>query len=427
MKVIGSLFMKLGKSLMLPIAVLPIAGILMRLGQPDVLNILFIADAGSAVFQNMPVIFAIGVGIGFSDDQHGAAALAAFIGHAIFTAGMKALAPDINMGVFSGIIMGATAGILYNKFKNIQLPVYLAFFGGRRFVPIITGLTAIILAFIFSFTWVPVDKVIAAFGKWITESGNTGIFTYGVANRLLIPFGLHQIINSLVWFQFGDYATIKDGAQVVLHGDIWRFFAGDPAAGNFMTLFFPVMMFGLPGGAVAMILAAKPGKRKNAAGILLSAAFIAFLTGITEPLEFSFMFLAFPLYAVHALLTGLSGIIVNTLNMKLGFTFSAGLFDYILGYGISTHPLRLIPVGIFYFLLYFVIFYFSIKFWNIKTIGREDDEPETAPLCPTHDYGPKHELYEAAQYVAALGGKNNIKKLTTAPRAYGWKLKIILW
>lgn len=419
MKVIGNFFMRLGKSLMLPIAVLPIAGILMRLGQPDVLNILFIADAGAAVFKNMPVIFAIGVAIGFSDDNHGAAALAAFIGHAIFLAGLKALRPEIDMGVLSGIIMGAVAGGLYNKFKGIQLPVYLAFFGGRRFVPIITGLTAIVLAFVLSYAWVPVDKWIAAFGNWITGSGNVGIFTYGVANRMLIPVGLHQIINSLVWFQFGDYTIIKDGVEVVMHGDIWRFFAGDPAAGNFMTMFFPVIMFGLPGGAAAMVLAAKPERRKEVAGVLLSAAFTAFLTGITEPLEFSFLFLAFPLYVIHALLTGVAGIVMNMLNVKLGFTFSAGLFDYVLSYGIATNPLRLIPVGIAYFFLYFVIFYASIKFWNIKTLGREDEEEKPAEQCAPQEtqntaaiqYTPGDELYEAARYVAALGGKDNIKKL----------------
>ncbi len=370
LKATGNFFVKLGKALMLPIAVLPIAGILLRVGQPDVLNIAFVSNAGGAVFDNLPLIFAIGVAIGFANDNHGAAALAAFVGHSIFIAGLKTLLPDANMGVLSGIMMGAIAGGLYNKYKDIGLPTYLAFFGGRRFVPIATGLSAIALAFLFQYVWPPVGSVITAMGNWIIESNNIGLFCYGVLNRLLIPLGLHHILNSMVWFQFGDYAVMEAGAEVIKHGDLWRFFAGDPTAGKFMAGFFPVMMFGLPGGALAMVLLAKPEKRKVTAGILLSAALTGFLTGITEPLEFAFMFLAFPLYVLHALLTGVSAVIMNILNVKLGFTFSAGLFDYVLSYGLASNPLLLIPVGLAYFALYFVIFYFAIKIWNIKTPGR---------------------------------------------------------
>ncbi|UQZ90442.1 PTS sugar transporter [Deltaproteobacteria bacterium Smac51] len=422
LKATGNFFVKLGKALMLPIAVLPIAGILLRIGQPDVLNIAFISDAGNAVFANLPVIFALGVAIGFANDNHGAAALAAFVGHAIFVAGFNALLPDGNMGVLSGIMIGAIAGGLYNKYKDISLPTYLAFFGGRRFVPIVTGLSAIALAFLFKFIWPPVGSVIASMGSWIIGSGNIGLFCYGFGNRMLIPVGLHHILNSMVWFQFGDYAIIENGAEVIKHGDLWRFFAGDPTAGSFMSPFFPVMMFGLPGGALAMVLLAKPEKRKVTAGILLSAALTGFLTGITEPLEFSFMFLAFPLYVLHALLTGVSAVVMNILDVKLGFTFSAGLFDYVLSYGMATNPLWLLPVGLAYFVLYFCIFYFAIKFWNIKTMGREDDEetmtaaegalePGALSAVDPGGYEPGHELYAASQYVQALGGRENIIKL----------------
>ncbi len=415
MQVISNFFVKLGKALMLPIAVLPIAGILLRIGQGDVLDIAFISNAGGAVFDNLPLIFAIGVAVGFANDSHGAAALAAFVGHAIFTAGLKTLLPEANMGVLSGIMMGAIAGGLYNKYKDISLPTYLAFFGGRRFVPIATGLSAILLAFVFKYIWPPIGEVISGMGNWIIGSGNIGLFFYGVANRLLIPLGLHHILNSMVWFQFGDYAVIEAGAEVIKHGDLWRFFAGDPTAGKFMAPFFPVMMFGLPGGALAMVLLAKPEKRKVTAGILLSAALTGFLTGITEPLEFSFMFLAFPLYVLHALLTGVAAVIMNMLDVKLGFTFSAGLFDYVLSYGLASNPLRLIPVGLAYFALYFVMFYFGIKMWNIKTPGREDDDAESEAEPPAaasgEGYGPGHELYVPSQYLAALGGRGNIKKL----------------
>jgi PTS system N-acetylglucosamine-specific IIC component len=408
MKTIQNFFIKLGKSLMLPIAVLPVAGILMRIGQPDVLNIAFIATAGSAVFDNLPIIFAIGVAVGFADDNHGAAALAGFVGHAIFISALKVLLPDVNMGVLSGILMGAVAGAFYNKYKAIQLPSYLAFFGGRRFVPIITGLTAIILAWLFGFFWGPVDKIITAGGNWIIGSGNIGLFSYGLLNRLLIPLGLHHILNSLIWFQFGDFTN---AAGDVVHGDLWRFFAGDPTAGSFMAGFFPIMMFGLLGAALAMVLTANKDRRGAIWGIMISAGLTAFLTGITEPLEFSFMFLAFPLYCVHAVLTGLSMVIMNVLDVKLGFTFSAGLFDYVISFGLATHPLRLIPVGIAYFALYFVIFYFAIKKFNIKTPGREDDLPPQQVVDAVEEaleYPVGHELHIAAKYVEALGGIDNI-------------------
>lgn len=414
MRSVQNFFIKLGKALMLPIAVLPIAGILLRCGQADVLNIAFIANAGGAVFDNLPIIFAIGVAIGFSDDNHGAAALAGFVGHAIFLSALKTLLPGVNMGVLSGILMGVIAGVLYNRFKAIVLPSYLSFFGGRRFVPIITGLTAIILAYLFSLFWGPVDNIIADGGKWIIDSGSVGLFGYGFLNRLLIPLGLHHILNSLVWFQFGDFTN---AAGVVVHGDLWRFFAGDPTAGSFMAGFFPVMMFGLLGSALAIIYTAEPKKRKAIAGIMVSAGLTAFLTGITEPLEFSFMFLAFPLYVVHAVLTGLSMVIMNLLDVKLGFTFSAGLFDYIISFKLATNPIRMIPIGVAYFFIYFFLFTFAIRHWNIKTPGREDDDvidtitKDKAVSVGLTEYAPDDDLYLAAQYIIAMGGKENIKSV----------------
>lgn len=449
MQSIGKFFVKLGRSLMLPIAVLPVAGILLRLGQPDVLNIPFIATAGSTIFDNLPVIFAIGVAIGFSGDNHGAAALAAFVGHAIFLGSLKVLLPSANMGVLSGILIGIVAGLLYNRYKSISLPTYLAFFGGRRFVPIVTGASALVLAFVASLIWPPIAYAINQLGDWIINSGNIGLFAYGVANRLLIPLGLHHILNTLVWFQFGDYTVVENGVKVVKHGDLWRFFAGDKTAGGFMAGFFPVMMFGLIGAAFAMVLTSRPEKRKVVAGILLSAALTSFLTGITEPLEFSFMFVAFPLYVMHALLMGSSHVIMNILGVKLGFTFSAGLFDYILSYGLGTKGYLLIPVGIMYFFLYFIIFYGAIKFFNLKTLGREDEDESssipnesitlpqnsnsnihsgtaeptilkdsqqsqiTKPVFSSTPQETSQNSSEALAYIKALGGANNIISLNS--------------
>jgi PTS system N-acetylglucosamine-specific IIC component len=403
---IGAMLVKLGKSLMLPIAVLPIAGLLLRLGQPDMLNIPFMAQAGSAVFDNLAVIFAMGVAVGFSAEAHGAAALSAFVGYVVMTAGMKTFNKDINMGVFGGIIVGITAGTLYNKYKDIKLPSYLAFFGGRRFVPIVTGFSALLYALVLSYAWPPVEHIISSFGNWIIGSGNIGLFSYGVANRLLIPLGLHHVLNTLVWFQFGDYSIVEAGQTIVKHGDLWRFFAGDPTAGPFMAGFFPVMMFGLPAAACAMVVNAFKENKKVVAGILLSAALTSFLTGITEPIEFAFMFLAFPLYVLHAVLTGVSMVVMNVLNVKLGFTFSAGLFDYLLNYGISTNPLLLIPVGIVYFILYYFLFSFVIRKWNIKTPGREDEAAQAA-VCAAQGA----QSSRAKGYLEGLGGAQNIKVL----------------
>ncbi len=413
----GSILVKLGKALMLPIAVLPVAGLLLRLGQPDLLNIAFISQAGGAVFSNLPVIFAVGVAIGFADENHGAAALSAFIGYVIMTAALSALDPSVNMGVLGGIIVGVTAGFLYNRYKNFQLPPYLAFFGGRRFVPIVTGAASLLLAIIAFFIWPAVGRIIAAFGDWVIGSGNTGLFFYGLANRLLIPLGLHHILNNLVWLQFGDFTSIQNGITTVVHGDLARFFARDPQAGAFMAGFFPVMMFGLPAACLAMIKTADTKRKKATAGILLSMALTSFLTGITEPIEFAFMFLAFPLYILHAVLTGVSMTVMNILNVKLGFTFSAGLFDYLLSYGIGTNGWLLIPVGLVYGMLYYFLFVFVITKWNLKTPGREDDPTtENAPIpeTPAEESAPQPQntpLTRGQEYLNALGGKENILNL----------------
>jgi len=383
---------KLGRSLMLPIAVLPVAGLLLRLGQPDLLDIGFIANAGNAVFSNLALIFAIGVAVGFADDDNGAAGLAGVIGYLVLTAVLETLNPDINMGVLSGIIIGSVAGVLYNRYKSIKLPDYLAFFGGRRFVPIVTGLSAVVLGGIFGLIWPPVQQGIDQLGQWLIDAGDLGLFVYGVLNRILIVTGLHHVLNSFVWFVFGSF----DGAT----GDLNRFFAGDPTAGSFMAGFFPVMMFGLPAAALAMYRAAPRSRRAQVGGMLLSLALTAFLTGITEPIEFTFMFLAPALYAVHAVLTGISMAVMNMLDVKLGFTFSAGAFDYALSYGLSTNGWMMIPVGLVYFVLYYGIFRWAIVRFDLPTPGRE---PEVAASSVSRDPGER-----GPAFVTALGGVANL-------------------
>ncbi len=397
---------------MLPIAVLPIAGLLLRLGQPDLLNIKWIAQAGDAIFANLALIFSIGVAVGFAKENHGAAGLAGGIGYLILTAVLKSINDKLDMGVLAGILCGIVAGNLYNRFKDIKLPEYLAFFGGKRFVPIITGLVCLILGLVCGYIWPPVQTGIDWVGHALIGAGGLGLFIYGVLNRLLLITGLHHILNSLVWFVFGSF-TGADGKVVT--GDLHRFFAGDPTAGSFMTGFFPIMMFGLPAACLAMYRAARPENRKLVGGMLMSMALTAFLTGVTEPVEFTFMFLAPILYVIHAILTGISMALMNFLHVRLGFTFSAGAFDYIISYRLGTNGWVLIPVGLVYFLIYYFLFSFAIRKFNLATPGRAEaslepsaEEVPTASGVAGSRVAPPA-LAGAVGFVRALGGNRNLK------------------
>jgi N-acetylglucosamine PTS system EIICBA or EIICB component len=392
---------RIGKALMLPIAVLPAAALLLRLGQKDLLNIPFMAAAGDAIFANLALLFAIGIAVGLAKDGNGAAGLAGAIGYFVLTKGTVAIDKDINMAILGGIISGVVAGLLYNRFHDIKLPEWLGFFAGKRFVPIATAVTMLILAGIFGVIWPPIQSGINAIGDWITGAGALGAGVFGFLNRLLIPIGLHHVLNSLVWFVFGEY----NGAT----GDLNRFFAGDPTAGTFMTGFFPVMMFGLPAAAFAMIAAAKKERRKAVTGMLIGLAFTSFLTGITEPIEFLFMFIAPVLYGIHAALTGISMALSVALGIHHGFGFSAGAIDYFLNFGIAQKPVLLALIGVVYAILYFVIFYFLIIKLDIKTPGREDIVLEAEGT--TGQGGSVQHVELAKQYLTALGGKENLENL----------------
>jgi PTS system N-acetylglucosamine-specific IIC component len=384
---------KFGRSLMLPIAALPVAALLLRLGQPDLLGAdglgwedvaAVIGAAGNALFANLPLLFAVGIAIGMARKSDGSTALAAVVGYLVFQGVGDAMSPVIlgapegdaeqeliNYGVLGGIVTGLVSAWLWQKYHRISLPPYLAFFGGRRFVPIITAFAMLVISVLMSFVYPAFDAGITGLGEWVTDNAILGGFVYGTLNRLLIPLGLHHILNNPPWFIFGEY-TAADGQ--VYHGDIARFLAGDPTAGAFMTGFFPIMMFALPAAALAIWHEARPENKKLVGGIMLSAALTAFLTGVTEPLEFAFMFVAFPLYVIHALLTGSSMALTNALGIKDGFGFSAGLFDYVLNFNIATKPLLIIPIGLAYALVYYFLFRFVIRKWNLRTPGREDDD-----------------------------------------------------
>lgn len=410
---------KIGKSLMLPIAVMPAAALLLRLGQDDLLGIPFISAAGNAVFGHLALLFAIGIAIGFSKDGSGAAALAGAVGYFVLTEGAAAINETVNMGVLGGIISGIIAGLLYNKYHDIRLPEWLGFFGGKRFVPIITSLVMIIIAFLFGYVWPPVQAGINGVGDWIIGAGAAGVGVFGFLNRLLIPVGLHHILNTLVWFEFGEFTN---AAGDVIKGDLWRFLAKDPSAGIFMTGFFPIMMFGLPGAAFAMVAAAKKERRKAVAGAMAGLAFTSFLTGITEPIEFLFMFLSPVLYFIHAILTGLAMSISYLLDIHHGFGFSAGALDYILNFGIAQKPVLLAGIGLLYGLLYFVVFYFLIKKLDLKTPGRED---EIAGEFEGNSALKGNYAEAAVAYLEALGGRENLEEIDNCVTRLRLKVKDI--
>ncbi|CAN5694240.1 N-acetylglucosamine-specific PTS transporter subunit IIBC [soil metagenome] len=371
---------RIGRSLMMPIAVLPAAALLLRLGVYFQTvswlswgNIIWevMAAGGQAVFDNLPLLFAIGVAIGFTEGA-GAAGLAAGVGYVVLKGinGISEIRPGepVDMGVLGGILIGLVAAVLYDRYKGIHLPDYLAFFGGRRFVPIVTAFAAMIIGLIAYFVWPPIGRAIESFGNWIVAAGAFGVFIYGIANRALLPFGLHHIINTLVWFEFGTYTP--EGGEAV-NGDLTRFFAGDPEAGIFMAGWYFVMMFGLPAACYAMYRAADEDNKKSTGAVMGSSGFTSFLTGITEPIEFSFMFLAPLLYAAHALLSGTALVVAEVLGIRHGFGFSAGLIDYLVSFGLATNPLLIIPVGLVFAVVYFLLFSVSIRAFDLSTPGRE--------------------------------------------------------
>lgn len=391
---------RIGKSLMLPIAVLPAAGLLLRLGQDDLLGgvwepFTILAKAGGAIFDNLDMLFAVGVAIGYAKKSDGSTALAGLVGFLVYrgvlsyfavpndelaaqveAAGITGVtippAETVNPFVFGGIVIGITSALLWQRYHRTKLPAALAFFSGRRLVPMLTALAGIAWGIVFGLAWPPIGDALNSMAEWMYDNGELGAGVYGTLNRLLIPFGLHHIINSFVWFQAGECPT----ATGVTNGDLNCFFnatEGQEKYGLFMTGFFPIMMFALPAAAFAMVHEAKD---KAAASVLPAAALVAFLTGVTEPLEFSFMFVAPLLYGMHAVLTGISLALSYGLGARSGFTFSAGAFDFLLNWNIATKPWLLLIIGAVFAPVYYFLFRFVIRKWDLHTPGREPDDAE---------------------------------------------------
>ncbi|MEN2419471.1 PTS transporter subunit EIIC [Streptomyces rimosus] len=405
---------KMGRSLQLPIAVLPAAGILNRLGQPDVFGAdglgwqdvaKVFAGAGGALLDSslgLPLLFCVGVAIGMAKKADGSTALAAVVGFLVYYSVLHQFPQDCaagstyasagqwsgvcvggdgkatpanfqNPGVFGGIVMGFFAAWIWQRYHRVKLVDWLGFFNGRRLVPIVMAFVGLAFAALCLWVWPPIGDALTSFSKWLTDLGATGSGIFGVANRALLVIGMHQFLNTFMWFQFGDF-TKPDGTQV--HGDINRFLAGDPTAGQFTTGFFPIMMFALPAAALAIAHCAKPHRRKEIGGLMLSVGLTSFVTGVTEPIEYSFLFIAPVLYALHAALTGVSMAVSWALGVKDGFSFSAGLIDYVINWGLATKPWMIIPIGLCFAVVYYALFRFVITKFDLHTPGREPEEVE---------------------------------------------------
>jgi PTS system N-acetylglucosamine-specific IIC component len=386
---------KIGRSLQLPVAVLPAAGLLVSLGNLfgasldgpfwDRTSEVLIKGGGGILDGSLglPLLFCIGVAIGFAKKADGSTALAAVAGFLVYYNVLKAFPVDgtvteampegtpQNPGVLGGILIGLLTAVIWQRYHRTRLVDWLGFFNGRRLVPIIMAFVCCVLGVLFGLLWDPVGDALTAFSKRLIDLGAWGAGIFGVANRLLIPIGMHQFLNTFFWFQAGEYQG-EDGA--VVQGDLTRFFAGDPDAGLFMSGFFPIMMFGLPAAALAITHCARPEHRKRVGGLMFSVGLTSFVTGVTEPIEFSFMFVAPVLYGLHALLTGASMAITWALGVHAGFSFSAGLIDYVVNWHLDTKPWLILPIGAGFAVIYYVVFRLAITLFNIPTPGREPEE-----------------------------------------------------
>lgn len=436
-------FQNLGRSLMLPVAVLPAGAIIVGIGNLlkalDVLPTvaLFFSTVGTAILGQLGLIFAIGVAIGMAKKNDGAVALAAALGYALVVEVLtpKHIAPLFNIkisavnqgfekmdnsNVFIGIIIGLIAAYCYNKFSDVELPLALSFFSGKRLVPIMTVFFCTFLIVILMFTWPYIYSAIVQFGEWLVGFGPFGAFLYGFFNRLLIPTGLHHALNAVFWF---DTAGIND---------IGKFQTGQGAVkgltGRYQAGFFPIMMFGIPAAALAMYHTAQSSQKKQVYGWFLASAISAFIVGVTEPIEFAFMFVAPVLFVVHAFLTGLSLFIASFFHWTAGFSFSAGLIDYALSLinPVANHPLMIFVQGIVFFILYYVIFRVIIQVFNLNTIGRgtnllADPTDDTTDQAVASGKGRYHKT--ASQILEGLGGSDNIDTLTNCATRLRMELK----
>lgn len=399
----------MGRSMLIPIAALPFAGILLRLGADDLLNIPIITAAGNAMFGNLDILFAIGLALGFSDTKDkGMPALTAIVGMLAFREALAIVDPEVNMGIFAGIVTGFTASFAYNRFKDQKLPQAFSLFGGERFPVNVVMIFSIINALILGNIWPFFQNGLNALAETWVSMGALGVGMFLFLNRLLIPLGLHHVINSYVYFDLGEYVNANGE---VFRGEITRFINGDPTAGLFLAGFFVVLMFGVPGIAYAIYKASYPENKARVKGLMGSGAFTSFLTNISEPVEFTFMFSAPTLFLIHSLYAGLAGIVTYMLDIRLGFTFGASLVDYVLNFQLGHNVILIIPVGIVFFFLYYFTFYYYITKKNVVLVGREEKVEYTEEITEEEkEVSLETKNYDdlARKLLQFTGGKENI-------------------
>lgn len=402
---------KLGRAMLIPIAATPVAGLLARLSAPDMLNLPVLESASWVVFGMLDMLFAIGAVVAYTKIKDKTCPiLGSIISLAVFKQTLTFMNPDISMGVFAGIVSGVFTAVIFNYSREWRTPDMFSFFTGDKFVVTLAPLAAVPFGILFSYIWVPCQAGLNSFALWIGGAGALGVLVFGFFNRLLIPVGLHHVLNSFIYYELGSFVT---ASGETITGEIPRFLAGDPTAGLFLAMFFVPMMFGLPGACLAMYKTAKEKNREKTKSLMMSGALTTFVAGITEPIEFSFMFIAPQLYVLHAVLTGTAGAILYLLDVKLGMSINFCIIDFILNFNLGHKAWIIVPVGIVFFFLYYFSFKFIILKKDLKTPGREDDDIGFTEEVSEEEQNIKlnhnNYAYMAKKILQNIGGKDNIE------------------
>ena len=415
---------KLGKAMLIPIAATPVAGLLARISSPDMLNMPVVNNAAWVVFGMLDLLFAVGAVIAYAKTKDKAIPIiGAVISLSVFKSVLTFMNETVSMGVFAGIVVGVMTAIVYNYSKEWKTPQMFSFFTGEKFVVTLAPLVAIPLGMAFSYIWVPCQAGLNNFGIWIAGAGALGVFVFGLTNRLLIPIGLHHVVNTYIYYELGSFVT---STGEVVKGEIPRFLAGDPTAGLFLAMFFIPMMFGLPGACAAITKTAKPSKKAETKSLMSSGALTTFVAGITEPVEFSFMFVAPKLYVLHAFLTGVAGAILYLCDVHFGMSINFCVIDFILNFNLSTNGWVIIPVGIVFFFIYYFGFKFLIEKFDMKTPGREDDftiEDEISEEEMNIKLESTNYAYMAKKLLQNIGGKDNVEEVESCVTRLRLELK----
>ncbi|MDU4933876.1 MAG: PTS transporter subunit EIIC [Peptostreptococcaceae bacterium] len=405
LRVVSNQLSKLGKAMLIPVVAMPVAGLLSRLGQPDLLNLDILKIASDVIFGNLDLLFAVGCILAYTKSKDkSSAVLAGVLSVMVFRQALTYLNESISMGVFGGIVSGVSTAIIYNYSKNWKVPSMFSFFAGEKLAITLGPIFSLILAGVFSFIWPPIEAGLDAFAIGLGSMGIFGVFLFGFLNRALIPTGLHHVFNAYIFYELGSYTTANG---TVVTGEMTRFLAGDPSAGSFLVMFYVIMVFGIPGVAAAMYKTARPENKEEVKGLANSGALTSIVAGVTEPIEFSFMFTSPLLYFIHSVFTGLAGAILYLFNSRLGFAFGFNIIDLTLNWNMGNNVIYIIPVGIAFFFLYYFTFKTIILKKDIKTPGRSENITEgidEKELKLSHS----NYSYMAKKLLQNVGGVENI-------------------